>query len=160
MQGRDKKMKITITIIITAIIVVSVFLIGVGNVKIYEVTSSSMEPGIKAESLVLVSKQKKYEIGDVITYKTLQNTTPITHRIIEIFKTQGKYFITTKGDNNENEDPYPVSQEEIIGKVFLTIPYLGSLPKKLFSYKTVFLTIYIPSGFIVGKLVKKMTDTY
>ena len=49
----------------------------------------------------------------------------VFHRIIKIQFVQGVKQYTVKGDNNQYEDPKPVSGEQIIGKHIATIPYIG-----------------------------------
>ncbi len=49
----------------------------------------------------------------------------ITHRVVENNTLMGQFV--TKGDANEKADVNPVSYEEFIGKLTLSIPYLGRL---------------------------------
>lgn len=123
-------------------------------VKIFKVASSSMEPSIKLDSLTVVAKSlliRGYRINDVIVYKLPQFPVPTTHRIIRIIRLHNKTFLITKGDNNSFEDPYPISMNEVIGKVLFSIPYIIPLFKEVSSYKLLFLTFYAPIGFIIGK---------
>lgn len=92
------------------------------------VQSGSMEPAISTGSLVLVSAQERYAVGDVITYRNPGNDgVPTTHRIIEEGLQGGELAYTTQGDANESIDPRAVVDEWIIGKVVLAVPYLGYL---------------------------------
>ncbi len=147
------KLLIKIFIAIAVSLSFSYLLIEKG-LNAYIISSSSMEPTIKVGSLTLISKFSKYKTGDIITYKTYKNKVPITHRVIKIFKLNNKYFLYLKGDNNESEDPYPISQDEIEGKVFLVIPYVGQVKRALTSYKLIGLTIYFPAGIFIGKTIR------
>jgi signal peptidase len=49
----------------------------------------------------------------------------VIHRIITITQEDGEFFFITKGDNNTSEDKTPVSEQQLIGKVILKIPYLA-----------------------------------
>lgn len=90
--------------------------------KLFVVQSGSMEPAIRAKSLVLVKKFDNYKIGDVITYKDGgERGETITHRIVKI-KNRG---FVTKGDANNVSDERLVSPDRIVGKVVLAIPFLG-----------------------------------
>ena len=138
-------------------LLVSIFYFTAKYTKIYNVTTASMEPTIKAGSIVAVFKTQQVKLGDVVTYKTPQNTEPITHRIIKVQNIHGKIFYTTKGDSNKTEDPYPVSQEEIIGKVIFVLPYLGLILKSSVSYKFLSITFYFPLGFFFGQSARKLS---
>lgn len=141
-------------------IVIKILLLSIGAVliityvKIFRVVSSSMEPSVKLDSLTLVVKSsfvKKYRVNDIIVYKMPQFPIPITHRIKRVVKIHNKIFFITKGDNNSFEDSYPVSMNEVAGKVLFSIPYLIPVYKRISSYKLLFLTFYTPIGLIIGK---------
>jgi len=125
-------------------------------IKIFEVASSSMEPAVSTGSLVFSVGTKTLKLSDIVVYKIPQNSVPITHRIIKILNIHNKTFYITKGDNNKVEDPYPITQDEIIGKVDLIIPHIASIFRRLFSYKLISLTFYAPVGFIIGSIFRKL----
>ena len=105
--------------------------------KSYIIKTNSMEPTISINDVVITKKVKKEKIkkGDVITF--LQDGEVITHRITQI-EDNGNY--TTKGDNNNIEDTFKITYENIEGKHILTIPYLGKIVQVL-DNKIVFLII-------------------
>ena len=105
--------------------------------KSYIIKTNSMEPTISINDVVITKKVKKEKIkkGDVITF--LQDGEVITHRITQI-EDNGNY--TTKGDNNNIEDIFKITYENIEGKHILTIPYLGKIVQAL-DNKIVFLII-------------------
>ena len=110
----------------------------------------------KAQRLYLSSflkfkKPKTLKIGDIISYKQNNKGPIITHRITDISFTHGQYFFYTKGDNNEEKDPQPISEKEIIGKVIASIPYLGIV---VFNKNKLFFIISILLGFISGVVFK------
>ena len=95
--------------------------------KAYIITTNSMEPTIKKESVIIVKKCNESDLkeNDIITFKQGQEI--ITHRIIKVENTDyGKQYIT-KGDNNNTEDLEKVKYNTIEGKQILTIPNLGKL---------------------------------
>ncbi len=96
--------------------------------KSYIIKTNSMEPTISINDVVITKKVKKEKIkkGDVITF--LQEGEVITHRITQI-DDNGNY--TTKGDNNNIEDIFKITYENIEGKHILTIPYLGKIVQAL-----------------------------
>ena len=96
--------------------------------EIYTVVSGSMEPAIPTGSLVYIEGAQPEEIeeGDVIAfYGARDSAAVITHRVVENNALMGQF--TTKGDANEKADVNPVSYEEFIGKLAVSVPYLGKL---------------------------------
>lgn len=149
-------MKRILLLTLTGALAALLFYFAARYIKIYNVATSSMESVIKAGSIVVVLKTQRVKLGDIITYQTPQNTEPVTHRIIKVQNIHGKTFFITKGENNTTEDPYPISQEELIGKVILALPYLGAILKNYTSYKFLSLTFYAPLGFLFGRNIKKL----
>ena len=73
---------------------------------------------------------KKYgsgiEKGDVIAfYGSLENGSIITHRVVSNNSVSGEFV--AKGDANAKEDMEPVSYENFLGKVTLSVPMLGGI---------------------------------
>lgn len=91
----------------------------------YAVLSGSMEPLYETGSAVYIKsvEVEDIEVGDVITFYMSGSTTVVTHQVIEIDEENGLYY--TKGLANETADGTPTSAENIIGKVYFGIPYLG-----------------------------------
>lgn len=108
---------------IALLLIVSVFPIP-GNYKALVVLSGSMEPMIKVGSVVIVKPSEDYKVGDIITFSK-GSKTPTTHRIADIEQEESKVLYTVKGDANEDPDLEKVLKENVIGKVFFSIPYLG-----------------------------------
>ncbi len=107
------------------------FIVGISlfslpnNYRIYSVSSESMTPTIKANSLILVRSLKEYKVGDIVTIKTTESTKTITHRIVNQINKNQKIIFETKGDANKSKDLENLDRENIIGKVFFVVPYLG-----------------------------------
>ena len=126
---------------------------GLGS---FSVTTWSMEgnepDSIKKGSLVFTVKKKKYEINDVVTFLTDKDkanavTTPTTHRIIEI---TDDGFYRTKGDNPLNSpDEVPISEENIIGKVYLALPGVGDFINSLRTTRGLIFIAIVCSGFVL-----------
>ncbi len=101
--------------------------------RFYCIVSPSMEPEIQVGAHIIVKETEPelLKVGDIITFNSddpaIQGF-PNTHRIAEI-KTDGAgnlYFVT-KGDNNEEEDDYPVYPKDIYGKVVVISPAMKGL---------------------------------
>ena len=144
--------------IIAVLFIVSVLPIT-GNIKFMTVLSGSMEPGIKTGSVVLIKPTDNYKIGDVITFGEISKIkTPTTHRIYEI-KVQGSQPVyITKGDVNNAPDISEITKNDILGKVLLSVPYLGyavDFAKKPLGFA---LIIIIPAAVIVFGEIKKIYE--
>ena len=128
-----------------------------GNYEIKIVLSGSMEPAIKVGSIVIIKPADTYEIGDIITFgKDDRDNVPTTHRIVEMRVIEGELRFMTKGDANDDSDFREVTENQIIGKVLLDIPWLGFLldtAKKPLGFA---ILIGIPALAIVADEVKKI----
>ena len=108
-----------------------------GNVKARIVLTGSMEPAISAGDVIITVPvtKKAPQIDDVIAYQAKRfngdNVAVFSHRIIGGDIENG--FIV-KGDANKSPDPQKPMAQDILGVVFLTIPFIGNLltPKALF----------------------------
>lgn len=94
--------------------------------KVLQVVSGSMEDVFKVGDVILIKETKQEDIkkGDIITYK---KENYITHRIIEMNKTNDTMYYTTKGDSNNVNDTEKVKYEEIEGKYITKFVYIGRL---------------------------------
>lgn len=93
------------------------------------VLTRSMAPGLPPGTLIVVQPVDVDDlaVGDVITYQ-IRSGDPavITHRIIAInASTTGARTFETKGDNNSDADPDPVSAIQVQGKVWYSVPLVG-----------------------------------
>ena len=98
--------------------------------RFYNVLTPSMTPTIPVGSMVLVKMVDVNELqpDDIITYSTSRDgSLVVTHRIRDIVKTEDSLAFVTKGDANLVDDFNPVLASQVIGRVNLIIPYLGSI---------------------------------
>ncbi|MFD1645262.1 signal peptidase I [Haloarchaeobius litoreus] len=93
----------------------------------FVVVSGSMEPAISVGDAVVVAEVsgENVRVGDVITYVTADRAAPTTHRVIEIRETAAGPEFVTQGDNNEDPDASTVTPDRLVGRVILTIPFIG-----------------------------------
>jgi len=110
------------------------------------IKSNSMRPTLSTGSLVLIKKQNDYQPGDIISFYAQNNGKEeiITHRLIKI---GGNVYIT-RGDSNLAIDPY-VRPRLIIGKVILSLPYLGFIYILAKTPPGIFILIIFPAMFFV-----------
>lgn len=127
--------------------------------NMYTILTTSMEKTIMAGDVVVDYKNKDniYELGDIITFYSNRGNgqITITHRIIDIKIENGKYFYSTKGDNNNTADTHYVSQDDVIGKVIFVLPKVGFVQEFILSKVGWIVVIVIPCvGIVVYDLLK------
>ena len=120
---------LSIAVIVVVGTAVCVMLLKGFGWRVDSVLSGSMEPEIRTGSVVLTRPAESLEIqtGDVIVFRRAvdgEQTEPvlIAHRVLDAG--DGTAF-RTKGDANENPDPFLVPADDVVGVVFCDIPYLG-----------------------------------
>lgn len=103
-----------------------------GDSEILIVQGQSMLPTILPGSLVITKSVSSYQLDDIVSYNLVEDISGfgvggdaveriVIHRIIE--ETEDGFLI--KGDNNRNIDPGTYTEDEIRGKVYAVIPYVG-----------------------------------
>lgn len=118
----------TFPYIVIMLIIVS-FVAGILPYKPIAVISNSMKPSFSRGDICIIKKVTDYkqitqiQKGDIIEYYL--NNIYIVHRVVEVQNKDDKISFITKGDNNMVEDLLPVSEEQVVGIVVYTIPYLG-----------------------------------
>lgn len=116
------------------------------------VKSGSMEPAIHVGSIVVVASgdNYSYRVGETITFgRDTRQSVPVTHRIVDTVGEGSGLTYITKGDANEESDPVPVRPRDILGKVTLTLPYLGYAIEFARTSLGFALLIGIPAAIIV-----------
>ena len=95
--------------------------------RFYIVNSGSMSPTIDMDSMIIVKETDPQYIdrGDIVTYYGHDRDSKVTHRVVEI-EGAGTSFIT-RGDANDSNDPIPLEGNKLIGKVIISIPWIGKV---------------------------------
>lgn len=135
----------------------------IGGWRALSVQTGSMAPAIKPGALVLVQRvpETSLQVGDVITYANEQTPgTTLTHRIVDIKKTNGAQQIIVKGDANNVNDA-PIAPSQVVGKVAQSIPGLGRVSDFVRKPLGLALLVYLPALLIViyelKLLIKRLT---
>lgn len=117
--------------------------------QIDKVMSGSMDPAVKVGGAVVSQKvdPETIETGDIITYYSPTHGRLTTHRVVEI-ESQGPLRFQTKGDANEDPDPYVVGADRVAGKVRFHIPYIG-YPAQFAKTPLGFFTMIAIPGLII-----------
>lgn len=119
----------TLALGVGAILLVSLVIPRVAGATAYVVETGSMRPALPPGSMVVVKPVDPATIGvgDVITYQVKSgDPTVVTHRVKTIgYDGLGQLRIRTQGDANQAADPKWVLPEQIRGKEWYAVPYLG-----------------------------------
>lgn len=129
------------------------------KVKILIVQSGSMEPAIKTGSIVVIHPATDYKAGDIITFGKISKVeSPTTHRIVKTEIKDNQTIYITKGDANNGTDLKEVKKSDIIGRVILSLPYVGYVIN--FSKKPIIfvLLLLIPTATIIYEEIKKIRN--
>lgn len=138
-----KKIKNILCIAILAVFTVSLIYVliarysdnmpSIFGYSLLRISSESMEPELNSGDIVLlkITEPEKLQKGDVITYKGTKGyvkDTTVTHQIVsEPYEKDGTYYFTTRGIRNGSLDDPEISETQILGKVTLKIPLVGTL---------------------------------
>lgn len=91
------------------------------------VSGSSMLPALESGDLVVAFEQDSYSVGDVVVYRVPSADpgagTQIVHRVVGRSPDAG-YIV--QGDNREGPDYWRPTPEEVVGKMQLRIPGVGT----------------------------------
>lgn len=120
--------------------------------QLYVDVTNSMIPDLHVNDIIIIKKydKEKIYVGDIITFR--ENNSTVTHRVIEIINKDNQTLYRTKGDNNNSEDDRLVPYEEVEGKYFFKICYLGFFITDKISLVLIVLIILIISFFPYNKL--------
>lgn len=122
--------------------------------SVFRVMTGSMEPTIQTDSLIAVKKVEPSQVkeGDVISFYSqdpAHGGAVNTHRVVSVEQNGETWIYETKGDANQVVDQYPVSSEDLIGKVVFVSYPLG-VAVHLLSNPLIFIPgILVPLFFIL-----------
>ena len=124
--------------------------------RIDTVLSGSMSPTLETGGAVVTQPVAPETIGldDIITYYSPTDGKLITHRVVGI--QEGPLYFHTKGDANEDADPYLVPTQNVVGKVRFHIPLLGYVANFIRSPLGFILLLGVPGLIIIGMEMRKI----
>ncbi len=114
---------------VIVLVVLVCFISGTFKYQPIAVLSNSMLPTFARGDAVIMKKidkkdLKKLKKGTILYYS--KEGRLIVHRIVSVKHTDdGKVEATTKGDNNNANDPWVITEDDMIGTVSFMIPYIG-----------------------------------
>lgn len=119
----------TMILAAVAVLTVAVLVPRLAGATPYTVLTGSMSPTYPPGTLVVVKPIDAADlgVGDVITYQIESGRPEVaTHRIISRgVNGKGEHWFRTQGDANGAPDPEPVRAEQVKGRVWYAVPYLG-----------------------------------
>ena len=114
---------------VIVLVVLVCFISGTFKYQPIAVLSNSMLPTFARGDAVIMKKidkkdLKKLKKGTILYYS--KEGRLIVYRIVSVKHTDdGKVEVTTKGDNNNANDPWVITEDDMIGTVSFMIPYIG-----------------------------------
>ena len=120
------------------------------------IMSSSMEPTIPIGSIVVVKRVNPddVKVSDIIVFQRSDSKT--LHRVIDKIVENDSYYFKTKGDANEDPDPWTVQPEQVNGALLLTIPYYGYLIYFAGTSIGFVLMVIIPATLLIANEIRKI----
>ncbi len=118
------------------------------SLRSFTVMSGSMEPNLPVGSLVFTIPLDGYRIGDVIAFT--RNNETITHRIAKKEINGNIFSFSTKGDANNAIDTQRITQDKIIGKEIIMLPFVGRLIGFIRTVPGFLIFIVLPSILFIG----------
>ena len=117
--------------------------------RVDAVFSGSMEPQLKVGGVVITRPvaSEDIKVGDTITFYSPQNEKLTSHRVIAVEEGSSFNFLT-KGDANEDADPFILPAQNVVGKVCFHLPYFGYATQFIKTPLGLLLTLCLP-GFII-----------
>ena len=123
----------------------------------YVVLSGSMGPALSPGDVIFVdaADPSAIQAGDVITFVRGSESTPTTHRVVEVVDQSGKPAFRTKGDANEDPDSGLVQASQVQGRVMtlggylFAVPYIGYVIEFMNTQLGFVLLVLLPIGLFV-----------
>jgi len=124
-----------------------------GGIRVFIVKTGSMKPTLSPGDIVITKPEVDYRPQEIVTFLNPNQGTneypTLTHHIQTITEKNGATAYITKGDANPLPDKEIITLNNIIGRVFLSIPLLGYATDFLKSKIGFIIFIMTPGIFII-----------
>ena len=125
MKRAGKGFIYTVLVLLLLVVMGALLIPAIFESRLAVVLSGSMEPTLPTGSLAIMDPVDPQDIrvGDIIVFEPPmgKSNTTVSHRVLDI---QHNGFVT-KGDANEEADPYIIPPENVTDKVIWHIPRIG-----------------------------------
>lgn len=98
-----------------------------GRAAFIIVRGESMRPALSAGDLVIVRRDPKYRLGQVVTYRIpdgRQKGARVIHRIVG---GTGEAGFVMRGDNKADSDLWRPRTRDVVGRAWITVPSVGRM---------------------------------
>jgi signal peptidase len=129
------------------------------GMNFFTIYGGSMMPTIPIGSVVAAKpvEASAIKVGDIITFRTGMGADKVvTHRVVEVSNGSGALSFHTAGDSNANPDGNVVLAENVVGKVWFHVPFLGYLSSFVTTKLGFVLLILLPGIFIISMEVRNI----
>jgi signal peptidase len=125
-----RALDLALAALVAAVLLVGLmaYLVPAVDGRALAIRSGSMAPAIGVGSLVVAVPQDPatLAVGDVVTVE-LAGGAVLTHRIAAVIQQDDLRMFRLRGDANPAPDPVLVTQDQLLGRVVVTVPLLGFL---------------------------------
>lgn len=119
----------TVAIILTGVLILSFLVVSqIMGWQISPVYGGGMSPTFTPGDAIIIESMDAgdIEVDDIMSYHSPLDGKITTHRVVEVVDEEGEaLFFRTRGDGNENDDPYIVPAENVTGRAKYHLPLLG-----------------------------------
>lgn len=127
------------------------------GMNFFIIYGGSMMPTIPIGSVVAAKsvEASAIKVGDIITFRAgTEADKVVTHRVVEVSNDSGALSFRTAGDSNANPDGNVVLAENVVGKVWFHVPFLGYFSSFVTTKLGFILLIVVPGIFIISLEVR------
>jgi len=99
-----------------------------GPLTLITVTGVSMEPTMHTDDLAVIYARGDYVVGDVVAFRAAAvpgqdgSSAHVIHRVVG---GDGDRGYAMRGDNNDWDDPWTPTRDEVAGRMILLVPNAG-----------------------------------
>ena len=126
----------------------------IGGVLPMVVLTDSMYPEIESGDLIICTETeaKEVKVNDIISFfdPASNNSSVVTHRVVEIIEQDGKISFRTRGDNNNTDDKDLVPADNLIGVYSTSISGAGHIVMFMQSTTGLIICVVLPIILLVG----------
>ncbi|MFC1925978.1 signal peptidase I, partial [Chloroflexota bacterium] len=118
----------TVVIILAVLLVLTFIVVSqLLGWQIQPVYGGGMSPTFEVGTALVIesAEPEAIAVDDIMAYHSPLDGRMTTHRVIEVMEREEGLCFRTRGDNNEDDDPYIVHAEDVTGMVKHQIPWLG-----------------------------------
>lgn len=147
----------TVFIVLAMLLALSVILAPRMGWRVDTVLSGSMTPALDVGGAAVTRpvEPEAIERGDIITFYSPLDGKLVTHRVVGIQEKSPLYF-QTKGDANEDADPYLVPASNVVGRVQFHVPLLGYVADFIRTPLGFIFILGVPGLIIIGIEMKNI----